>query len=66
MFSKLMHFREHFLVTLVMWISALRGVMNWNVSVMNWNVSTPVENPGLPSIYKGRISVQKMCPYKYL
>ena len=40
--------------------------MNWNVSVMNWNVSTPVENPGLPSIYKGRIGVQKMCPYKYL
>ena len=79
-FSKLMHFREHFLVTLVMWITALKGVMNWNVSVMNWNVSvmnwnvsvmnwnvsTPVENPVLPSIYKGRISVQKMCPYKYL
>ncbi len=40
--------------------------MNWNVSVMNWNVSTPVENPGLPSIYKVRISVQKMCLYKYL
>ena len=42
------------------------SVMNWNVSVMNWNVSTPVENPGLPSIYMGRIGVQKMCPYKYL
>jgi len=42
------------------------SVMNWNVSVMNWNVSVTVENPGLPSIYKGRISVQKMCPYKYL
>ena len=42
------------------------SVMNWNVSVMNWNVRTPVENPGFPSIYKGRISVQKTCPYKYL
>ena len=24
-FSKLMHFREHFLVTFVMWISSLEG-----------------------------------------
>ena len=42
------------------------SVMNWNDSVMNWNDSTPVENLDLPSIYKGRISVQKMFPYKYL